>query len=353
MSELARLEDELSKLTRQFADFLLLPPGDRSIPGFAKVWRPISRYRVSLRTALREKGSALTDPKPVAEGGREIEVRMRYSAAYNRLRLWPQIEDLVNRQLTPTRQGLMPSLSDMMEGPHNRYVNHLYAALHTLALPQSEAMRFSIEGSHPDIALPATHFEALLHAAYRVWLAQGRSTSPKFLDVGCGGGTKIVAALSFFAEAHGLDNHAGYVQMAQSVLAKLGLSRGAVIEGNTLTFDKYQEYDLIYFFRPISIAKDLRAMENRILDNARPGTILIAPYHGFSAEHDDPRCTNIAPSIYVAHEPPYLVEALRQRAEMIGTDAPAHDSSTDGKLGYWRSVIEASRQNGYALQRHI
>lgn len=349
MSELSQIEKELAKLTQQLAEFLLLPPLERSTPGFAKVWRPISRYRVLLRTALREKGSALADPRTRSGNQPEIEMQMRYNAATHRLRLWPQIEDLVNKQVTLERRDLMAPISSYMDGTHNRYVNSLYSALHALALPPTEAMRHRIQGSHADISLPATHFEALCHAAYRVCLAQGRNAPLRFLDVGCGGGTKIVAASSFFPIAHGIDNHPSSVKMGQSVVERLGFPRGSVTEANALTFDGYGDYDIIYFFRPISVREDLKAMEDRILANARPGTILIAPYHGFTAEHDDPRCANISPSIYVAHEPPYQVEHLRKRAELIGNDAPPHDSAASGKLGYWKPVIEASRRNGYGL----
>lgn len=349
MSELSQIETELAAKTEQLAEFLLLPPSQRSIPGFAKVWRPISRYRVALRTALREKGSVLADPRARSGNKPEIEMQMRYNAANHRLRLWPQIEDLVNKQVTPERRDLMAPRETFMDGTHNRYVNDLYEALHTLALPPTEAMRYRIEGSHADIALPATHFEALCHAAYRVCLAQGRKAPLRFLDVGCGGGTKIVAASSFFPKAHGIDNHPSYVQMGQSVLERLGYPRDSVQQADALNFDNYSDFDIIYFFRPISVLEELKQMENRILEQVRTGTILIAPYSGFTAEHDDPRCTKIAPSIYVAHEPPYQVEHLRQRAELIGTDAPAYDSAASGKLGYWKSVVEASRCNGYGF----
>jgi len=137
--------------------------------------------------------------------------------------------------------------------------------------------------------------------------------------------------------------------MGSSVMERLGYPSDAVTQADALEFDRYGDYDIVYFFRPISIHEQLKRMEDRILEQVRPGTILIAPYAGFSAEYDDPRCTAIAPSIYVAHEPPYQVEHLRQRAELIGTDAPPHDCASSGKLGYWKSVIEASRRNGYAL----
>lgn len=348
MSDLERTEAELSQLTRHLADFLSLSPCDRSAPGFAKVWRPISRYRVQLRTALREDGSILSDPR-YRVGRTEIEQRNNYNAAHRRLRLWPEIEDMINKQVSPIGKNLMPQLSEYMEGAHNRYVNHLYSALHTLALPSAEAMKNLLSDAHADIALPATHFEALMHAAYRICLAQSRSAPPRFLDVGCGGGTKVYAALPFFRDSMGLENNPIQAQVAAAVMAKLNAPLECIIESDARNFDDFGKFDVIYFYRPIKNPNGLRQMEDRIMSQVRPGTLLIAPYLGFSAEQGDMRCSKIAPSIYVAGMSPYQVETLRRRAEMIGTEAPAHDSASDAALGYWRSVVEASRRNGFAL----
>lgn len=349
MSKLPHIEAELSKLTHQLGDFLSLPPCDRSTPGFAKIWRPISRYRVELRTALRERGSALADPSMRAGTGSEIEMQMGYNAANRRLRLWPRIEDMVNKQITPERRPLMPPEQDFMQGAHNAYVNHLYAALHTLALPSAEAMKVRIADAHRDIALPATHFEALMAAAFRICLAQQRDTAPRFLDVGCGGGTKVFAALPFFKEAHGLENNPAQAAMGAAVMEKLDAPQAEIIEADARHFADYAAYDVIYFFRPIKDADGLRQMEDQILAQARPGTVLVAPYSGFSAERDDMRCSMILPNVYIAGIGPAQVEALRQRAELMGTEVPPHDSASDPSLGYWRPVVAASIRNGYAL----
>lgn len=349
MSDLSRIEAELFKQTRVLAEFLALPPCERSTPGFAKIWRPISRNRVALRTALRERGSALVDPQQRAGGGSEIERQMSYNAANRRLRIWPRIEDLVNKQLMPERRVLMPPDADFMDGAHNRYLNHIYAALHTLALPSAEAMRVSISDAHPDIALPATHFEALMLAASRICRAQSRTTPPKFLDVGCGGGTKVYAALPYFQAAHGLENDTSKVAMAEAVMQKLDVPAGSIHEGDARTFKRYADYDVIYFFRPLRNSEGLKEMEDEILHQARPGTVLIAPYAGFSAERDDMRCSMIVPTIYIAGVGPTQVEKLRDQAELIGTEAPAHDIANDSTLGYWRPVIAASARNGFAF----
>ncbi|SDX48125.1 hypothetical protein SAMN04488001_3304 [Litoreibacter albidus] len=278
-----------------------------------------------------------------------MERRVDYNAAHRRLRLWPSIEDMVNKQVTPARTQLMPRPADYMEGAHNRYVNHLYSALHTLALPSAEAMMNLLSDAHADIALPATHFEALMHAAYRICLAQERSKPPRFLDVGCGGGTKIWAALPFFPNACGLENNPTQVQVGAAAMAKLNAPENCILQADARCFTDYASYDVIYFYRPLKDPVGLKDMEDTIMAQARPGTLLIAPYLGFSAEQDDDRCAKIAPSIYVVGMAPYQAEALRDRAEMIGTEAPSHSSSTDASLGYWRPLVEASRRNGYAL----
>ena len=121
------------------------------------------------------------------------------------------------------------------------------------------------------------------------------------------------------------------------------------MEADARRFFDYSSYDVIYFYQPLKDLDGLREMEDQILEQARPGTILIAPYAAFSAAEGDLRCSRIAPSIYVAGLAPSQTEKLCARAEMIGTDAPEHSNSFDAALGYWRPVVDASRRNGYTL----
>ena len=96
--------------------------------------------------------------------------------------------------------------------------------------------------------------------------------SKKFLDVGCGPGTKVILANVLF-DAHGIELRRSAVETANNYFCLKN-----VFQGDALKCEKYGEYDLLYFYRPLKSPSLQLALEEVIFEQMKPGA-LIAPMH--------------------------------------------------------------------------
>jgi hypothetical protein len=89
----------------------------------------------------------------------------------------------------------------------------------------------------------------------------------RFLDVGCGLGTKVTIAGMLGFDAYGLEVNPRYAEIAGECVGK---SRILCCDG--ISFPSYKDFDVIYFYNPTP-AGDL---ETVIINRARKGAII---YH--------------------------------------------------------------------------
>lgn len=96
--------------------------------------------------------------------------------------------------------------------------------------------------------------------------------------------------------------------------------------------------------RPAKNPKNLLQMENRIVENARPGKVLNAPYQLFENRHKELGCGRIADQLYVTQTKPSAANALLRQAEHMG-------SSILGWLPklptLWDPIITTMRADGF------
>jgi SAM-dependent methyltransferase len=94
-------------------------------------------------------------------------------------------------------------------------------------------------------------------------------TSPSFLDVGCGPGTKMLLASHFY----GLD--ASGIEISPE-MAKEAEKHGAVFWGDALQAapGAYTGTDLIWLYRPFRDQLLEEQLEARVMDEMKPGAIL-------------------------------------------------------------------------------
>lgn len=110
----------------------------------------------------------------------------------------------------------------------------------------------------------------------------------KFIDIGCGVGQKVYAAERLFdsIEGYGMELRSTHVQVARETLAKYTGGSGRfgnankfnperIIEGNAITFDKYSDFDIIYFYCPSSHEPTEVLLENAIAKGAKVGCVVI------------------------------------------------------------------------------
>lgn len=197
----------------------------------------------------------------------------------------------------------------------------------------------------PDIGLPNSDFHAHMHAAYRLSLAQKRQAPVRFLDVGCGGGLKVYSALRYFDKGYGFDLDEAYVDAGRRLFDMDDTVEGHVFADDALTFEGYGDFDVIYFYRPISDDALLHDLERRIAETARPETILIAPYITFPQRHEELGCGRVAGAVYLANTSQKKADAWRRKAERIGVHV--HKPEPPGLQSIWTPLIALSRANGH------
>lgn len=144
-------------------------------------------------------------------------------------------------------------------------------AFHNLEAAQMEnpeASKNIKDGRFTFVPFPCGFFVDTLLDAFFFF---GRDRSKKFLDVGCGIGTKVILASTIF-DAYGIEYDEKYVSLAHA----LNINR--VGKADALTFDRYDEFDFIYYYRPIHDTDKYRALESKIHREMKSGA-LIAPMH--------------------------------------------------------------------------
>jgi SAM-dependent methyltransferase len=142
-------------------------------------------------------------------------------------------------------------------------------------------------GEYHFIPLDLNKFrEQLERGRMAAMMNRGRSKDPlKFIDVGCGIGTKVLAAQSLSdydygtVHAYGIEKEARYVGVARGLLSAAfdgeEKAKERIILGNALRYD-YGSFDIIYFYRPLCNPELQLKLEERILSTSKKGTIILA-----------------------------------------------------------------------------
>ena len=98
----------------------------------------------------------------------------------------------------------------------------------------------------------------------------------KFLDVGCGVGTKVYLAGVIHWGAHGIENDATVAEFASQFVADIPSCR--IMATEALTFADYGDYDVIFFYRPLRDEWLQEQLEATIYAQAREGCVLLPMY---------------------------------------------------------------------------
>lgn len=266
------------------------------------------------------------------------------------LNQWHAIETLARSQARAKRTKLYPGGTQVFGNLRSQLFasDDIFSRLKDILNPAPQSDEARDHDCFADIGLPNSEFVAHMHAAYRVMLSQRVQSPWKFLDVGCGGGLKVLTASRYFDVTDGLEYDPGYVRSAQDLLGRDNEHEGSVIHADALTFDRYDEYDVIYFYRPMGDDDKLREMEEFIVGAAAPGTLLVAPYMGFGERHGDLGCGRIDGVVYAAGTSQSKADRMRRDAELTGPYIIKKDEPKSATI--WDAVLTASRSNGHDLE---
>ncbi|MDV7144355.1 hypothetical protein R3X27_16865 [Tropicimonas sp. TH_r6] len=323
------METEIRRRVSELARTLDLPPRQGAAPA--------ERARQELGRAVRAlRGGGIASPDFVSAR------RLRSWAES-----WPRIDALLAAQLPPRAQPLFEEGGEGFAGHASRagMVDEMFGALHHVLSPAQQDPAMQAAGSFSDLSFSQWRFMTNLQAALRVLRAQGRHAGTRFLDVGCGAGLKLLSAAPFFDRSEGLEFDPGHARAGRALLARAPYGNLALQETDATCFKDYKSYDVIYLFRPLRHPEKLAALEDRIVLQARPGVLLIAPYPQFALRAEGLGCARIGGDLYLAHADAAEAAALVARAEFIGLSVKAEAGLPLPAL--WAPILEASRRRGF------
>jgi SAM-dependent methyltransferase len=334
------LQAELTERSRALAALIAVPALDRDHAAIRTGWEQIARERAPLNALYRKLRKAAREQTSDKQR-RDLQDVVK---ALNRvLQLWDEMEHLVAHHMDPPET---PFNLDHVPQPHDALLDHLYMALHTLANPNEQDEGAVDHNCFADIPISIQRFELLLSAAYRLLLVQGRADGARFLDVGCGGATKVLAAARVFPHCDGLEYDPGYAEAGARVMHLTAPEAGRVMLGDALSFEEYGAYDVIYFYRPIADDDLLGAMHQRIADQARPGTVILAPFSKFLEPRGDFPAAQIKGPVYVTGVTQDEADAWYANAMRTGTQPIRRARHLRFDPGFWTPLLEAASFNG-------
>lgn len=341
----ATQETALEAAARDCAHHLVLPLTQANRPALEQA---VSR----LSDAMRLVTVAANRIRFAWGDGPDLAARQRSLADLDaRMRTLARVMLVIGQIMSARPRPLYPP----DDAPRNLWTeqalaaDRVHVALNRVVNPEPQDAAAEGLGCFADIPLPPSRFMAHAHAAYRVALAQRRPQPARFLDVGCGGGIKVLLAAEFFPCADGLEYDAGYAATARRVLDRAGRVPSQVILADALTFDGYGDYDVLYFYQPMKSPEGLIALEQRIARCARPGTILIAPYGMFSDRAESLGCGRVDGAVYLAGTSARDAERIRRKARHIGVEIPRPQDWNHLNDGYLRTLVDACSRVGYEV----
>jgi len=342
--DIVRLAAELDPLPRARDDSAL-----------DDAWHHVANSRRKLSRFLKDASvKADVGNATYAHERRKLKsIRKDLKAARKRLGLWARIKPVVRAQLLSEPRDLIEHewVSNREPGVLDQVVSLFLQSMHIIANPrshrQSDAARR--HGCHRDIPYPMYRFSQKIGAAHRVCLALRRQRPLRFLDVGSGGGTKVLAAATCFDRCDGLEYDELAVTSGRRFLEILAPERCRLIHGDALQFSDYGSYDVIYCYKPMMESPRLAEMEQQILSQARRGTVLIRV--GVSGRDDSPPrgAPALADEVYIVGMSEDEATGIAEAAERMGPMIPGFENRTFSGQGYWRPLLEVSARNGYYI----
>ncbi|MEM9583083.1 MAG: class I SAM-dependent methyltransferase [Pseudomonadota bacterium] len=343
--EAMALQRELHETALHLAAEMQKMPSERDATEVRRLWSMIDSNRARLNSLNRRlrKIDRLPRTELSRQAFAEQQRRVREGKVLTqRLRIWEDMAALVARHADPAKTEL-----HLHTPPNDRdaMLKLLGDAVHALANPNTQLQSSVDHGCFADIALPIKSFEDLMRAAYRILLVLGRTQGARFLDVGCGGGSKVIAASLYFAQCDGLEYDEDYVVAGQKTLQMTGTLDSRIFHADGLTFDGYAQYDVVYFYRPLYKDELLQELENRVIETARPGTLIVAPYHANLAPREGFAAASVVEPIFITGYTQDEANALLREAEKSGTEVVTRPKDMHFDPGFWSPILEAASFN--------
>jgi SAM-dependent methyltransferase len=123
-------------------------------------------------------------------------------------------------------------------------------------------------GSHPAVSYPIGLFMRGMQLA-RDHFSEAEH-QPRFLDAGCGIGTKVALASQLNWQADGLDFVPEYCSAARELCGPASV----IYETDARDFDQYGDYDLVYCYRCLVDEQACAQLAEQVAEQLKPGAMM-------------------------------------------------------------------------------
>ncbi len=142
---------------------------------------------------------------------------------------------------------------------------------------------------YPFVAMDTRQAYEQLKLARNYLREQGRFKSGlQFIDIGCGIGNVMLMAELMDFSVYGIEKDEVPFEIAEKLLGK-----ELVAQDDIWDFNDFNQFDVIYYFRPFSDKELQTRFEKLVEDELKPGGILIANRKMGTEIDDDPRFTRL------------------------------------------------------------
>jgi len=114
----------------------------------------------------------------------------------------------------------------------------------------------------------------------------------KFLDAGCGLGNILIAAQAIGFDAHGIEFDSKTFKLANKLFNGAAGVTPTIEKANMITYDKYDKFDIIYYYVPIRNREIMTKAAINIMNSMKSGAIIV-PYGFTGIFVDDKRFKRI------------------------------------------------------------
>lgn len=193
----------------------------------------------------------------------------------------------MERELERTANSAAPE-TDLFFNIINRFVG-LFTS------ESNRATQNDLGHEYPFVAMDTRQVYAQLRFAKEyLGLADepGEKPRPTLLDIGCGIGNILLFAEQLGFDVYGIEKDPYPCSIAQRLFGtdKVG-------QHDIWTFDRYGEFDVLYYFRPFSDREPQRRFEAMIEDCLKPGGLLIANHKNSDDIDRDLRFVRLTPDL--------------------------------------------------------
>lgn len=209
-------------------------------------------------------------------------------------------------------------LFDPEHAPDSSYMNALIKGLkifdgHLGKVEQSEESRKY--GCFQYVSFDENKFFLQMSKVIKTLEILGCRGRAKFLDVGCGIGTKVFLASSLFTKADGIEFDDNYITIAREIVkgSQINLVQNiSLFKRDALSFSYYSHYDIIYLYRPFHDSEKQNKLEEKITCNAKENTIIVGTLCNFYALPENLRPKTIFTNGYLKTTDEQLLEKVKK-----------------------------------------